>query len=72
MCLEKDCSNLLPEVSGRNLFLFRLLGCRDTSNKVHLQRLPDLAALKNLVSKVKDHEDRDVNVWRKPSNNKQC
>ena len=62
MCLEKDSGDLLSEVSGRNLFLLRLLGCWDTSDEVHLQRLPDLAALKNLVSKVKDHEDRDVNV----------
>ncbi len=60
--LEDDRGDLLQERRGRYLGQLRLLDRRDTGDKVHLLRLPDLGPLGELPTKVQQDEERDVDV----------
>ena len=61
---ENYGSNLLPDISGWNFWNFGLLGCWNTSDKVHLFPLADLCLFDELVTKVQAQEEDNVDVWR--------
>lgn len=60
--LEKHSSNALPNILGRNFRDLGLFHTRNASDKVHFQWFPDLGLLHNLVSKIQDEENWNVDI----------
>ena len=61
-CLENNGSDLFPDIPWWDNRNFRLLGCWDTSDEVHLIPPANLSLFEELVTKVYGEEDGNIDI----------